>query len=253
MPSSNIQGCDGISFLDPPPGIRPLLLTLLRGKIVTATAFALSENFHFCLRCARASENGQRPEEQDNPRAVVYRFENYTLDIERRELRSGEEPRHIEPQVFDLLHFLIENRERVVTRDDIFRAVWRGRIVSDAVLSTRINAVRKAIGDDGMRQRLVRTVHGRGFRFVGALLPDIGAVASLELNKSPPAIPSIGSATAFDVPLVPAAWAEPVTEVCTALGYERAALYSMMNAPDKFTQDALKLKVREASIRYWSE
>jgi len=100
---------------------------------------------------------------------LEHRFESYTLDVERRELRCGGELRHVEPQVFDLLHFLIVNRERVVSRDEIFQAVWHGRIVSDAVLSSRLNAVRAAIGDDGTQQRLIRTVYGKGFRFVGAL------------------------------------------------------------------------------------
>jgi DNA-binding winged helix-turn-helix (wHTH) protein/TolB-like protein len=100
---------------------------------------------------------------------MEYAFDGYTLDIERRELRCGGESRHVEPQVFDLLHFLIANRERVVSRDEIFQAVWHGRIVLNTVLSTRLNAARAAIGDDGTQQRLIRTVHGKGFRFVGAL------------------------------------------------------------------------------------
>ncbi|HLH87340.1 MAG TPA: winged helix-turn-helix domain-containing protein [Xanthobacteraceae bacterium] len=91
------------------------------------------------------------------------------LDVERRELRRDGEPRPIEPQSFELLKFLIENRDRVVSRDEIFRVVWRGRIVVDSVLGTRINAVRASIGDDGARQRLIRTVRGSGFRFVGSI------------------------------------------------------------------------------------
>lgn len=105
------------------------------------------------------------------------------LDIERRELRRSGALRPIEPQVFDLLQFLIENRERVVSRDDIFRAVWRGRIVSDSVLGTRINAARQAIGDDGVRQRLIRTVRGSGFRFVATAFA--GAHASLHCDSRP--------------------------------------------------------------------
>ena len=75
----------------------------------------------------------------------------------------------MEPQVFDLLRFLIENRDRAVSREEIFHNVWRARIVSDSVLGTQINAVRRAIGDDGARQRLIRTVRGIGFRFVGTV------------------------------------------------------------------------------------
>lgn len=98
---------------------------------------------------------------------MQYKFENYVLDVQTHELRCNGALRAVEPQVFDLLHFLIANRERMVSRDEIFRAVWRGRIVSDSVLGTRINAVRQAIGDDGTQQRLIRTVRGRGLRFVG--------------------------------------------------------------------------------------
>ena len=100
---------------------------------------------------------------------MKYKFENYTLDTERRELRCDGIIRSVEPQVFDLLHFLIENCDRVVSREDIFQAVWRGRIVSDAVLGTRINAARIAIGDDGTQQRLIKTLPRNGFRFIAAV------------------------------------------------------------------------------------
>lgn len=105
---------------------------------------------------------------------MEYRFENYVLDVPRRELRCNETLRPVEPQVFDLLRFLLENRERVVSRDEIFHAVWRGRIVSDSVLGTRMNAVRQAIGDDGSQQRLIRTIRGSGFRFVGTVSVSSG-------------------------------------------------------------------------------
>jgi DNA-binding winged helix-turn-helix (wHTH) protein len=100
---------------------------------------------------------------------MLYRFENCVLDIERRELRRAEIVCPIEPQVFDLLQVLIANRDRVVSRDEIFRTVWQGRIVSDSVLGNRINAARKAIGDDGTQQRLIRTLRRNGFRFVGTV------------------------------------------------------------------------------------
>jgi len=100
---------------------------------------------------------------------MKYKFENYTLDTERRELRCNGIIQSVEPQVLDLLHFLIKNCDRVVSRENIFQAVWRGRIVSDEVLSTRINAARKAIGDDGTQQRLIKTLRANGFRFIGAV------------------------------------------------------------------------------------
>jgi DNA-binding winged helix-turn-helix (wHTH) protein len=100
---------------------------------------------------------------------MKYKFENYTLDVERRELHCDGIIRSVEPQVFDLLHFLIKNSDRVVSRKNIFQAVWGGRIVSDAVLGTRINAARRAIGDDGTQQRLIKTLPRSGFRFTGAV------------------------------------------------------------------------------------
>lgn len=113
--------------------------------------------------------------------SLQYRFENYVLDVQRRELRCNGVFRPVERQVFNLLHFLIENCDRVVSRDEIFRAVWRGRIVSDSVLGTRINAVRQAIGDDGTQQRLIRTIRGSGFRFVG----DVTALKQVLKGRRP--------------------------------------------------------------------
>jgi DNA-binding winged helix-turn-helix (wHTH) protein len=96
-----------------------------------------------------------------------YRFEDYLLDIDRRELRNGEAVVPVEPQVFDLLAFLIEHRERVVSRDELLASVWEGRSVSESTFTSRINAVRSALGDSGEEQRLIRTVPRRGYRFVG--------------------------------------------------------------------------------------
>jgi DNA-binding winged helix-turn-helix (wHTH) protein/pimeloyl-ACP methyl ester carboxylesterase len=98
---------------------------------------------------------------------VLFSFDDFALDCERRELRARGTTVQVEPQVFDLLVYLIENRDRVVSKDDLIASVWSGRIVSDSTLDSRINAVRKAIGDSGGRQRLVRTIARKGFRFVG--------------------------------------------------------------------------------------
>ena len=100
---------------------------------------------------------------------MLVRFENCSLDTDRRELRRGPELVAIEPQVFDLLVYLVENRDRVVSKDDLIANVWGGRIVSESTLTSRINAVRKAVGDTGERQALVRTMPRKGFRFVGAV------------------------------------------------------------------------------------
>ena len=99
-------------------------------------------------------------------------FENFTLDTDRRELCRNGEAITVEPQVFDVLAFLVANRERVVTRDDLLAAVWDGRIVSESTLASRVNAARRAVDDNGGAQRLIRTVHGRGFRFLGRISED---------------------------------------------------------------------------------
>ena len=96
-----------------------------------------------------------------------YLFEDYALDTDRRELSRGGTLVAIEPQVFDLLAYLVQHGDRVVTKDDLFTAVWNGRFVSESALTTRLNAARTALGDDGKAQRLLRTLRGRGIRFVG--------------------------------------------------------------------------------------
>jgi TolB-like protein len=98
-----------------------------------------------------------------------YLFDDYLFDTERRELRRGASPVALEPQVFDLIQFLICNRDRVVTKQDILDAVWNGRAVSDSALSTRLNAARFAIGDSGRKQSLIRTFPRKGFRFTAAV------------------------------------------------------------------------------------
>ena len=98
---------------------------------------------------------------------MIFRFDDHMLDIERRELRRGAEPVALEPQVFDLLVYLVRNRGRVVSKDDLIDGVWGGRIVSDSALTTRLNAARRAVNDSGAEQRVIRTVPRRGVRFIG--------------------------------------------------------------------------------------
>src|SRR5918994_1187265 len=100
---------------------------------------------------------------------MMFRFADHELDLRRHELRRRGEVVHIEPQVFDLLVFLLRNRDRIVSKDEILDAVWDGRIVSEAALSSRINAARKALGENGTDQNLIRTVHKRGFRFLAGV------------------------------------------------------------------------------------
>jgi TolB-like protein/Tfp pilus assembly protein PilF len=105
-------------------------------------------------------------------------FGDYEIDLKRRELRRAKRPVHVEPQVFDLLVYLVRNRNRVVSKDDLIASVWNGRTVSDSTFTSRINAARKAIGDSGVDQKLIRTVPRKGFRFV--------AVANEQSNRVDP-------------------------------------------------------------------
>src|SRR4051812_20288146 len=117
-------------------------------------------------------------------------FGDQMLDTERRELCRGADHVPMEPQVFDLLVYLVQHRERVVSKDDLISAIWDGRIVSESTLTSRINAARKAIGDSGRDQKFIRTISRRGFRFVGALrsqqpgAPAVHPIASLPHDRS---------------------------------------------------------------------
>ena len=100
-------------------------------------------------------------------RATQVGLDDYALDVERRELRCGQTLVGVEPQVFDLLVYLLQNRDRVVGKDDLIATVWGGRIVSASTLTSRINAARRALGDSGDQQRFIRTIARKGIRFVG--------------------------------------------------------------------------------------
>ena len=95
---------------------------------------------------------------------MAFHFEDFSLDPDRRELRRADALIAVEPQVFDLIHYLLRQRERVVSKDDLLDAIWNGRVVSDSTMTSRINAARRALGDSGGEQRLIRTVSRKGFR-----------------------------------------------------------------------------------------
>jgi TolB-like protein len=122
---------------------------------------------------------------------VVFSFTDFILDTERRELRRGSAAVPLEPQVFDLLVTLVRNRERVLSKDYLIETVWQGRIVSDSAVAARINAARKAVGDDGLAQRLIRTIPRRGVRFVGEVREDSAPAAPAPGNPALPDKPSI--------------------------------------------------------------
>ena len=97
---------------------------------------------------------------------MIYLFDGYELDTARLEVRLGGQALAVEPQVFDVLAHLVAHRDRVVPKEELLDSVWGDRFVSESALTSRIKAARRLIGDDGATQRSIRTVHGRGYRFV---------------------------------------------------------------------------------------
>jgi TolB-like protein len=138
------------------------------------------------------SRSGSLPAEPH----VQFLFSDCVLDPERRELTRASKAIGVGPQVFDLLVYLIQNRDRVVSKDRIIEDVWAGRIVSESTLTSHINAVRKAVGDNGEDQRLIRTIPRKGFRFVGEVTEvpaserDLGGASSPVLD-APLAVPPL--------------------------------------------------------------
>jgi tetratricopeptide (TPR) repeat protein len=119
----------------------------------------------------------------------VFRFDGFELDTARFELRCGGTPVHVEPQVLSLLILLAQNDARMVGKDELIEKIWDGRIVSESAVAARIKSARKAIGDDGKSQRLIRTIHGKGFRFVGKLAEPAAA------EPVPPVLRQAGTLT----------------------------------------------------------
>jgi TolB-like protein len=149
----------------------------------------------FCLPaaylCSRPLERLPNIPGHGGSGRLRYHFEDYTLDTDRRELRRGADLISLAPQVFDLLQYLIRNRDRVVSKDDIISAIWKGRIVSDAALTTRLNAARTAVGDTGEKQHLIKTLLRKGFRFVGTVHEDQGQpIATAQGNVGMPPLAS---------------------------------------------------------------
>jgi DNA-binding winged helix-turn-helix (wHTH) protein/tetratricopeptide (TPR) repeat protein len=112
---------------------------------------------------------------------MIYQFGPFELDLAKVELREGEKTRPVEPQVFALLALLVENRERLVSKDEIIEKVWDGRIVSETAVTSRIKSARQALGDNGKSQRFIRTIHGQGYRFIATAkaLPSTGTSSVL--------------------------------------------------------------------------
>ncbi len=113
---------------------------------------------------------------------TIYRFGGFSLDTARFELRGPDGLRPVEPQPLELLVYLIEHRDRLVTKGELHRAIWGARFVSDAALSTLVRAARRAVDDDGQAQGIIKTLHGRGFRFVA----EVEVLTAAEKPENPP-------------------------------------------------------------------
>jgi len=134
---------------------------------------------HFAYRrfILHGAEPPETVREPNGEWTLRYFFEDYSFDTDLRELRRGPEVIRTTPQVFDLLGYLIRNRDRVVSKDNLVEWVWNGRIVSDAAVTTRLNAARTVIGDCGEEQRLIKTLPRKGVRFIGSVRETEGPAA----------------------------------------------------------------------------
>lgn len=192
---------------------------------------------------------------------MQYVFENFVLDTGRRELRRGGHLMPVEPQVFDLLMYLIQNRERVVSKDDLLASVWHGRVVSESALGARINAARAAVGDSGEAQRLIKTLRRKGLRFVGAVLEGqstgtaTGVVDRAQSAPSLPDAPSIAVLPFMNMSDDPEQehFADGVSEdLITGLARIRWLFVIARNSSFVYQQRAVDVKEvsRELGVRY---
>lgn len=137
---------------------------------------------------------------QPSGTALNFRFSDFEINIARHELRRAGAIVHIEPQVFDLLVHLVRNRDRIVSKDELIDAIWHGRTVSEATLSSRISAARRALGDSGHDQSLIRTLHKRGFRFVGNVDDDSSVPTAVAIEKASPRDGDVAKRVSTDEP-----------------------------------------------------
>ena len=193
-----------------------------------------------------------------------YFFEEYAFDTDRRELHRGAAVVSVAPQVFDLLDYLIRNRERVVSKDDLINAIWNGRIVSDAALTTRLNAARSALGNSGEEQRLIKTLPRKGFRFVGPVREAQGpAGAATADNPIEPPRPALTLPDKPSIAILPFTnlssdpeqdyFADGMAEdIITALSRFKALFVIARNSSFTYKGRAVDVKQvgRELGVRY---
>jgi TolB-like protein/Flp pilus assembly protein TadD len=194
-------------------------------------------------------------------RILRYLFEEYAFDTDRRELHRGADVVSVAPQVFDLLDYLIRNRERVVSKDDLIHAIWSGRAVSDAALTTRLNVARTAIGDSGERQRLIKTVPRKGFRFVGEVREARDAAGPNPGDAAPESAPALPDKPSIAVLPFENMSGDPeqeyfadgmVEEIITALSRFKSLFVIARNSSFTFKGRAVDIKEvgRRLGVRY---
>ena len=188
---------------------------------------------------------------------MQFSFDEYLLDTDRRELRRGSKPIAVEPQVFDLITYLVQHRYRVVTRDELLEAVWGGRIVSGSALTTRINAARRAVGDTGEAQRLIRTLPRKGVRFIGEVNEQVTSLDSAAFQRAAefsekPSIVVLPFQNLSDDPDLEYFADGLVEEIITALSRIRCLLVIAGNSTFTYKGKAIDVKRvgQELGLRY---
>jgi TolB-like protein len=196
-----------------------------------------------------------------------YLFEEYVFDTKRRELRRRGDIVSVAPQVFDLLNYLISNRERVVSKDELISAIWNGRVVSDVALTTRLHAARTAIGDSGAEQRLIKTLPRKGYRFVAQVRQSqqsAGMVSADNMGEAPkrvlmlpdkPSIAVLPFQNMSDDPDQDYFIDGMVEEIITALSKFKSLFVIARNSSFTYKGRAVDIKLvgRELGVRYLLE
>lgn len=188
---------------------------------------------------------------------MVFVFGDYELDTHRGEIRRQGKPRHVEPQVFAVLSYLVENRDRLVSKEELLDRVWQRRFVTPATLNSRLKAARRAIGDDGKEQLVIRTIRGRGFRFVAPVTvdePQVKGVSQSEAGGLAPGIAATGELERARSAFARAAWREAYEGLSTAdatAGLKAEDLERLAEAAWWLSDGAACVRARERAYRHY--
>lgn len=192
---------------------------------------------------------------------MIYQFGNLSLNTNLYQVLRDGEPITVEPQVFDLLIYLVENRDRVVSRNELLDTLWKGRIVSDSALNARLKATRKVVGDTGRAQEIIKTIHGRGYQFIAAIteFPESDLKNDAELSSSHPLPPTDKPSIAV-LPFINLSndpeqeyFSDGITEdIITALSRISGLLVIARNSTKVYKDSAVDIKRvgQEQGVRY---